>query len=387
MKQGEMNMGVSNEAQARPATRRLLSLDVLRGLTVIGMIVVNSAAGLESSGEVFPTMLHSHWQGLTLADVVFPAFLMLVGVSIPLALGGARERTGLDGPQARHILGRTLRLFVLGFVLSNLWWFSDFDATSWRLFGVLQRIGLAYGACALLFFVCAPKVRLAIIVALLALYWPLALVPSPDGIATDLWVRGHNFIGAVDRILLGAGNHIYVTGPEGYDPEGVLGTLPAIAHGLIGVAIGEYLRARRGAASARPLALAGVAMAVAGFAWGFAFPVVKDIWSSSFVLLTCGLTTLALAGLHLWLDRDGGGRGRTAIERLALPFGANAIAAYVLHMLTASMPGWDLLMAPFVATREVLGDRLATLLPILLYLGFLWLCLELMRRKGWIARI
>ena len=366
---------------------RLLSLDMLRGLTVAGMIIVNSAAGLASAGEVFPTLLHSHWQGLTLADVVFPAFLMLVGVSIPLALGGARERTGLDAEQGRRILGRTLRLFALGFVLSNLWWFSDFDATSWRLFGVLQRIGLVYGACALIFFLCGPRARVAILVAILILYWPLTVLPAPDGLATDLWTRGHNFVAAIDRLLLGAGNHNYVKGPQGYDPEGLLGTLPAIAHGLIGVVIGAHLRARGKDASAARLAIVGLVMAAAGFVWGFAFPVVKDIWSSSFVLLTCGLTTLALAGLHQLFDREPVGAGGAAVAVFALPFGANAIAAYVLHMLTANMPGWDLLLAPFHATRGLIGDRFATLLPILVYLAFLWACTELMRRKGWIARI
>ena len=382
-----MTVSIENDGEPVRTAKRLPSLDILRGLTVAGMIVVNSAAGIASAGEVFPTLLHSHWQGLTLADIVFPAFLMLMGVSIPLALGSARERSGLSAEQGRHILGRTVRLFGLGFVLSNLWWFSDFDATSWRLFGVLQRIGLVYGACALLFFLCGPKVRLAILVGILALYWPLTLIPSPDGITTDLSLRGHNFVAAVDRLLLGAGNHNYVKGPEGYDPEGLLGTLPAIAHGLIGVAIGEYLRARRGGNLAGPLAIAGAAMTVAGIVWGFFFPIVKDIWSSSFVLLTCGLTTLAFALLHRLVDRERVDAGRGAIAAFALPFGANAIAAYVLHMLTAAMPGWDLLLAPFEATRGLIGDRLATLLPILFYLGFLWACTELMRRKGWIARI
>ncbi|TFI58971.1 DUF1624 domain-containing protein [Sphingomonas parva] len=375
------------DAVARGSGGRLLSLDVLRGLTVIGMILVNSAAGVGDRAEVFPTLLHSHWQGLTLADVVFPGFLMMVGVSIPLAMRSAAER-GLDADQARHILGRTIRLFVLGFVLSNLWYFSDFSATSWRLFGVLQRIGLVYGACAILFLLCGPRVRLAIIAALLILYWPLTLLPQPDGLSTDLWVRGHNFVGAFDRLLLGAGNHNYVTGPEGYDPEGLLGTLPAIAHGLIGVAIGEYLLSARGKASAVRLAVLGATMVAAGLAWGLVFPVVKDIWSSSFVLLTCGITALVLAPLHLWLDGpDQHGLGKRLVLAATLPFGINAIAAYVIHMLTGNMPGWDLLLVPFEVTRDAIGDRLASLLPILLYIAFIWACVEALRRKRWFVKI
>jgi predicted acyltransferase len=376
------------QAPGAPDRDRLLSLDVLRGLTVLGMIVVNSAAGMASDAQVFPTLLHSEWDGLTLADIVFPGFLMMVGLSIPLALRGRDGDARLDSGRGRRILARTLRLVLLGFILTNMWWFSDFSATSWRLFGVLQRIGLVYGACAILFLLCGPRTRLAILAALLVLYWPLALLPSLDGLSNDLWVRGHNFVASVDRVLLGAGNHNYVKGPEGYDPEGLLGTLPSIAHGLIGVALGEYLLANRGRAAAGRLAVAGGAMLFVGLGWGLVFPIVKDIWSSSFVLATCGITTLALALLHFWLDRDGevSAPGR-ALVAIALPFGVNAIAAYVIHILASSMLGWDLLQMTFVATRGTLGDGLASLLPIFLFALFVWACVEAMRRKGWIVRI
>jgi predicted acyltransferase len=317
-----------------------------------------------------------------LADLVFPGFLMMVGVAIPLAMANARE-----GGRVRPILARTLRLFVLGFLLSNLYWFADFSSGDWRLFGVLQRIALAYGACALLFLACGPRTRLAILAAILLLYWPLTLLPSLDGVSTDIWARGHNFVGSVDRILLGAGNHIYVTGPEGYDPEGLLGTLPAIAQGLIGVAIGEYLL-RRPAGSARTLALAGAAMLAVGAAWSFVFPVIKDIWSSSFVLVTSGVTTLALAGLHAWLDgpREQGFATR-AFVLFGGAFGINAIAAYVLHQLSAPMPTWAILLVPFQALRGSLGDGLAAFVPVLLYIAFLWLCVEYLRRRKWIIKI
>jgi predicted acyltransferase len=368
---------------ARP---RLVSLDVLRGLTVLGMILVNSMAGMKygAKAEVFPLLLHAHWQGLTLADLVFPAFLMMVGVSIPLALAGARTE---DSPkQTSAILARAARLVLLGFLLSNLYWFADFSG-DWRLFGVLQRIGLVYGACALLFLACGPRARTAIIVAILLLYWPLALLPSLDGLPTDIWVRGHNFVGSVDRALLGAGNHMYVKGPEGYDPEGLLGTLPAIAHGLIGVAIGDYLL-RRPAGAARTLAIAGAAMLVLGVAWAFVFPVIKDIWSSSFVLVTCGLATLALAGLHAWLDgpREHGGATR-ALVLFGTAFGINAIAAYVLHELSAPMPTWAIMLVPFQALRGSIGDGLAAFVPVLIYIGLIWLCMEYLRRRRWIIRI
>lgn len=359
---------------------RLISLDVLRGLTVAGMILVNSAAAMKYGAEanVAPILLHVSWDGLTLADLVFPGFLTMVGIAIPFSL---RDAT-FDSMQRRHILGRTGRLLLLGFILSNLYWFASFASGEWRLFGVLQRIGLVYCACALLFLLIGPRARMIAIAAILALYWPLALLPSLDGSPTDIWVRGHNFVASVDRLLLGT--HLYVRGPEGYDPEGILGTLPAIAQGLIGVAIGEML-IRRERPAARKLATIGAAMLVSGGVWSLFFPIVKDIWSSSFVLVTSGITILALALLHHWLDREERQPGIAATAMLA--FGANAIAAYTLHQVTAGVVTWDLLLLPFRALREMLGDPVASLLPVLLYMSLIWGATEWLRRKRWFIKI
>lgn len=359
---------------------RLISLDVLRGLTVAGMILVNSAAAMKYGAEanVAPMLLHVSWEGLTLADLVFPSFLVMVGLAIPFSMRGR----GDTSTPWRPILSRTARLILLGFLLSNLYWFTNFASGDWRLFGVLQRIGLVYGACTLLFLLASPRTRLILIAVLLAAYWPLALLPSLDGLSTDIWARGHNFIASIDRVLLG--DHLYVKGPEGYDPEGILGTLPAIAQGLIGVAIGEMLIRRKGPAT-RDLAIIGGAMLVAGGVWSLAFPVVKDIWSSSFVLVTSGITILALALLHHWLDREGRKPGIAATAMLA--FGANAIAAYTLHQVTAGVVTWDLLLLPFRATRETLGDPVASLLPVLLYMFLIWAAMEWLRRKGWFIKI
>ncbi|HEY0594784.1 acyltransferase family protein [Sphingopyxis sp.] len=359
---------------------RLISLDVLRGLTVAGMILVNSAAAMKYGAEanVAPILLHASWDGLTLADLVFPGFLTMVGIAIPFSMRDAK----LDSAQQRHIFGRSGRLLLLGFILSNLYWFASFASGEWRLFGVLQRIGLVYCACALLFLLAGPRARMIIAAVILAAYWPLALLPSLDGVTTDIWVRGHNFIASVDRLLLGT--HLYVQGAEGYDPEGILGTLPAIAQGLIGVAVGELLIGRKGPA-ARHLAIVGAGMLAVGGLWSLAFPIVKDIWSSSFVLVTSGITILALALLHHWLDHEARRPGLAATAMLA--FGANAIAAYTLHQVTAGMVTWDLLLLPFRALREAFGDPVASLLPVILYMVLIWGAMEWLRRKRWIIKI
>lgn len=357
---------------------RLISLDVLRGLTVARMILVNSAAAMKwgAEADVASILLHKSWDGLTLADLVFPGFLTMVGIAIPFSL-----RDSVPGQQGKA-LARAGRLILLGLILSNLYWAADFAARDFRIFGVLQRIGLVYGACALLYLACGPRMRMALLAVLLIGYWPLTLLPALDGLPNDLWQRGHNFVASLDRVVLGT--HLYVQGTEGYDPEGILGTLPAIAQGLIGVALGEMLRNRSGGRT-RALAIAGAAMVAVGAAWSFAFPIVKDIWSSSFVLVTAGITTLALAALHPLLDREGRAPGFAATAMIA--FGTNAIAAYTLHQLTASVVVWDLLLVPFHASRATLGDPLASLVPVAIYMVLIWAAMEWLRRKNWIIRI
>lgn len=369
------------------ARRRLTSLDVLRGLTVIGMILVNASAGLHYGDgfEVYPLLLHARWDGLTLADLVFPAFLMIVGTSIPMARGDMESRGRTRSPFP-SIAWRTMRLFLLGLFLSNLYWLQNPDEGSWRLWGVLQRIGIVYGVCAVLYLTVGPRVRIGIAIAILALYGPLSLLPSLDGGATDLWRAGANFVASVDRVTLG--DHAYVKGPLGYDPEGLLGTLPAIAHGLIGVWVGERMVRRPAAGTAMWLVAVGAIMFAAGLLWGLFFPVVKDIWSSSFVLITCGLTTLTLAGLHKILDgRDGEGRGRGPIVGIAAAFGINAIAAYVLHALAAPMVGSRPLLLTLEWARPLIGERAATLIPVLLFIAFIGACMAYLQKRRWIVRI
>ncbi|WOI53650.1 acyltransferase family protein [Parvularcula sp. LCG005] len=369
-------------------TDRLISLDILRGMAVAGMILVNSMSLMSWSAQadVFPLLLHAHWEGLMLADLVFPAFLFMVGVAIPLSLGLAQGGQGLSGKTGGRIFWRIFRLFVLGFLLSNIYWMMNFDGSTWRLFGVLQRIALVYGACAALYLWLGSRWRLGLIVTILVLYWPLSLVPSPDGVDTDIWVRGQNFVAYVDRFFLGAGEHLYVKGPQGYDPEGVLGTLPAIAHGLIGVAVGEVLGRRgRGALSGK-LFLAGAALLLIGALWGIVFPVVKDIWSSPFVLVTCGISLCVLALLHRLVDRGPSAAG-SVLGAVFLPFGANAIAAYVLHILTASVPGWDVFQQTYTSMAPIIGEGWAAFLPVLLYLALIWAAMNYLYARRWVIKI
>lgn len=360
-----------------PRPPRLASLDVLRGLTIVGMIVVNTAAYLHyvSGYAQFAALEHAAWRGFTVADAVFPAFVFMTGVSIPLALGGG---TGLDGPTLRRLLVRSGRLFLLGLILSNLYWMATPETVLFRPMGVLQRLALAFLAAGVLYKTVGPRARLIVAVALLALYWPLTLAPFPDGV-TDLLRPGANFVGWFDRVVLGA--HLYVPGPLGYDPEGLLSTLPAIAQALLGVAAGEWLMARRGSLG---LLIAGAALILGGLAWGLVFPISKELWTSSFVLLSTGIALVLLAGLHAALDVKG---WRLPGAGFLTDFGINAIFAYSLHMLASIMLTAHMLRIPYVWATPLVGDKTAALIPVAIFVGLLWMVVAYMRKRGWLVKV
>ena len=129
-------------------------------------------------------------------------------------------------------------------------------------------------------------------------------------------------------------------------------------------------------------------MLVAGGLWSLVFPVVKDIWSSSFVLVTCGMTTLLLAGLLAGFDQGQPITGwRKPVSDIFLPFGVNAIAAYVLHEVTGSMLGWDLLLVPYSQTRTALAPEVAAFVPVLLFMAFIWACMNYLGRRNWLIKV
>ena len=326
-------------------------------------------------------LMHAHWRGYTLADAVFPAFVFMTGVSIPLALGTAGE--GLSGSTLRRLLVRAGRLFLLGVILSNIFWMATPDSVVFRPMGVLQRLALAFLAAAVLYKLLGLRARLALAAALLLLYWPLCLAPYPDGVA-DLATPGANLVGWIDRLVLGG--HTYVKGALGYDPEGLVSTLPAVAQALLGVAAGEWLVASQSRNGRGPLGLllAGVALVIGGLAWGLVFPISKELWTSSFVLLSTGVPLILLAGLHWMLDLKG---ARLPGTRVLSDFGINAVFAYSLHMLTSEVPGAGVLKIAYAHAVPVVGAETAALIPVAAYVALIWLVLAYMRRRGWIVKV
>ncbi len=232
-------MDTSGEHESgESAAARLLSLDVFRGLTIAGMILVNNPG---PSGKVYWPLAHAAWHGWTPTDLIFPFFLFVVGVSITLAFA-RRVEIGSTSEFNLYlkILRRTVLIYAFGFLLAG---FPYFNLSTIRLTGVLQRIAVCYFFAALIFLKTNRRTQTLIVVVLLLVYWGLcAFVAAPGYAAGDLSKEG-SVVSFVDRVVLGT--HIWKGGGRIYDPEGLLSTIPAIATTLTGVLTGHWIRERR----------------------------------------------------------------------------------------------------------------------------------------------
>jgi predicted acyltransferase len=373
-------------ATARPTANvtreRLVSLDAMRGFAVLGMIVVNTLAFSRDTYGFLPSaafLAHSRWAGFTFADFVFPAFIFMAGFSVAVSM---QRNPQLDGTLFRRIATRAFVLFALGFLLTNIDWLCHPEHGEWRLMGVLQRIGICYFATALLFVALKPRARAVLAALVLLLYWPLAIVPVPHQ-ATDLLTPGANFISWLDRTLLG--RHVFLAGPNGFDPEGLLSTLPAMAQCLIGALVGEWLLKNCKEPSApQRLAAAGAVFAMLGLLWSPFFPIVKNIWTSSYVLFSTGLALLLLSLAYWALDRR---RFRFPAVTFLEAFGLNALLAYVLQGLAQLLPAGNDMHALSTASHGMEASFLITDLPVVVFILMLWAPLEFLRRRRWIVKI
>jgi predicted acyltransferase len=315
--------------RAPGAAGRLLSVDALRGLTVAAMVLVNNPG---TWSAVYAPLQHAAWHGWTPTDMIFPFFLFVVGVSIPLALGPAQERGA--GGLAVRVVRRAAVIFGLGLLLHAL---PFFPLAELRIPGVLQRIAACYLLAALLVLATGGargwRVQGIVTGTLLAGYWLLMTrVAAPGYVAGDLSPEG-NLSGYVDRLVLGT-RHIWQA-TRVYDPEGILSTLPATATTLLGVLAGHWLRAgrsgtRSGARTVGGLAVAGLVATALGWLWGLSFPVNKPLWTSSYALLMAGLSAVALAACH-WAIEIRGRRG------WAGPFAVLGVHALTLFFLSSLM--------------------------------------------------
>lgn len=311
---------------ARP--ERLLSLDVFRGLTVAAMLLVNNPG---TWSAVYDPLEHAAWHGWTPTDLIFPFFLFIVGVSMAFSILPRLERG--EGPA--RLFGRAAKrgaiLIGLGLLLGAFPYYN-LDISHLRFPGVLQRIGLAFTLAAAAVLFLRPRGQAVVTAALLLGYWAaMMLVPVPGGRAGDLSKDG-SLAAYVDRTVLGT-NHLWASART-WDPEGLLSTLPAVATVLLGVFAGRWMRSDRSPADRLVgLFLAGNAALVIGLIWDAAFPINKNLWTSSYAVFTAGMALHTLAVCYWVVDVRGG-------RRWAMPFawfGMNAIFAFFLSGVMARL--------------------------------------------------
>ena len=397
---------------AGPAPARLLSLDVFRGATIAAMMLVNNPGDW---GAVYAPLLHAPWHGWTFTDTIFPFFLWIVGVAIPLSVARRLEQGQRRRDLFRHALRRALILFGVGFLLNSFGYlltalveepgwnaFWHHYLTTIRLPGVLQRIAVCYLAAVALFLTTDVKGQVRWLVGLLLGYWLLMkLVPVPPPTGMGEAVAGslameHNLAHFIDHLLLNGpriGRHVWAQTAT-WDPEGVLSTLPAIGTALFGLLTGQLLRSARTPAEKTAWILAGGAiLAWVGQLMNLAFPINKPLWTSSYAVFMAGLAMLTF-GTTYWLV-DVRGHRRWA-QPLAI-YGMNAITVYVVSWLLADLLTRLTWATPAgrVGLKSLLYGSLLAPLPSAhlasLLWGLLWVLLLfavalVMYRRRWFVR-
>lgn len=320
----------ANEAaSSKPLAQRLLSLDALRGFIMFWIVggedIVKALHNVRSSGWtdlLAGQMDHKEWQGVAFYDLIFPSFVFIVGVSLVFSLSRTIADSGKPAAYKR-ILSRSLLLYLLG-----IFYYGGFAGglEKIRLLGVLQRIALCYLFAGLIFCAFRLKGMIACCAALLIGYWALmTFVPVP-GVGAGNFDEGKNLANYIDKEYLP-----FFKWDGDHDPEGLLSTLPAIANCLMGVFAGLLLR-NEGIGSQRKvfyLLVGGVASVLLGFLWGWQFPVVKKIWTSSYVLVAAGYSSIFLAVFYQVIELWN-------IRQWAMPMvwiGVNPITIYMAHNL------------------------------------------------------
>ena len=302
--------------------QRLLSLDVMRGATVAAMTLVNNPGDW---GHIYAPLEHSAWNGCTPTDLIFPFFLFMVGVSTVFAM---ETKKADPRNHAKMILGSLRRMALLILISWGIQLFYHYDRgfANLRFPGVLPRIGLVFFICSVLYIKCSQKSRDGIMAfALVGYYVIMCFIPVPDGTPANLNPET-NFGAWIDRLVFGS-NHLWRESKT-WDPEGLLGTLPAMATGLFGIRVGTWLKRPDREASVKVtwMFVYGVSAVVVALAWDLFFPINKALWTSTFVLYTGGLATIALAFTYWLVDVQ----GCKKYIWIFVVFGMNAITGYVL---------------------------------------------------------
>ena len=332
----------STVASPPPARERLISLDVFRGITIAGMLLVNDPG---TWSAIFPPLEHAAWDGWTPTDLIFPFFLFIVGITTHLSMSARRARGDDDSALVKQILRRGIIIYLLGFAMAMFpfyqWGTIDSlpNATAWdriifriehvRILGVLPRIAIVYICAGLLTLKTTLKTQVVIIGTLLLGYWfAMTLIPVPGENeigALLLHTKDRNLAAYLDRLILGT-NHTWI-GSVTFDPEGPMSTIPAIATAMLGVIAGRWIGLKEKPLLERISGLfaAGSIAMVIGLMWNWSFPINKNLWTSSYVIFTAGMACIALATI-MWIVDSCNVRWWT---KPFVVYGVNPIVAFV----------------------------------------------------------
>lgn len=310
---------------------RLVSLDVFRGITIAGMILVNNPGDW---GTVYPPLLHAKWHGCTPTDLIFPFFLFIVGVAITLSLTKRKLKGDNMSKLYLQITRRALILFGLG-LFSAAYPFYNVFSGEWvnlstlRIPGVLQRIGVVYFVAAILFLNTNVRTQAITGAVLLLLYWFLMTVIPVPGVGYPNLEPATNLAAYFDNLLLGG--HLWSVSKV-WDPEGILSTMPAIGTAISGMLLGHWLSTNydKVTKAAWIFVFANILLVV-GWFWDMVFPLNKSIWTSSYVLWTSGLA-LHFFGFCYWFNDI---KGVTWWTKPFIVYGSNAITVFFLSGLMA----------------------------------------------------
>lgn len=322
------------------ASTRLLSLDVMRGITICGMILVNNPG---SWSHIYAPLKHAEWNGLTPTDLVFPFFMFIMGISCYASL--RKFNFEPTRPVITKILKRTVKIFLVGLLLNFFYTFASnynhLEAENipfftrlyqsvthlehLRILGVLQRLALCYGAGSLIAVLVKSRNLLFVIAGGLLGYFLILLFGH--GFVPDQT----NIIGVIDRAILGE-NHMYID--MGIEPEGLLSAIPSVCHVLIGFCCGRIImETKENKERMLSLFLLGTILFFIGFLLSYGCPVIKKVWSPTYVLVTCGAASLLLS-LLIWLIDE---QGYKSWSRFFEVFGVNPLAIYVFAGVFATL--------------------------------------------------
>lgn len=350
--------------------QRILALDILRGITTAGMILVNNPG---SWSHIYAPLKHAEWIGLTPTDLIFPFFMFIMGISTYISL--RKYQFEFRVAVAKKVLKRTIVIFLVG---SGIVWLSTFcgtgnafDFSHFRILGVLQRLAICYGVVVITALLVKYKNILYLIIALLVGYF--IILQFGNGFVYD----ETNVLSVVDCAVLGNA-HIYNS--NCIDPEGLLSTLPSIAHVLIGFMIGKMLfQVTTIQEKIERLFILGTILTFSGFLLSYGCPISKQIWSPTFVLVTCGLASSLLV-LLIWIIDV---KGFRQWSRFFESFGVNPLFVYVmadilsimLNSIYISFRNETISLHGFVykiILQPLLGDYLSSLVFALLFVGLNW---------------